>query len=203
MKARWFLLIGSVLTVSIALSAQQPARTSPATAKGQRTTQALKQRCDEFLKPLREAPELDFWRTGNPVDAYNRKPGDEEAFNRREEALRQLSSRLEKDSDEALRDAELSTMQCATDLPDRRSRRDALDAYVEIIGEQERRVRANDLAASLEQQSAELKKQHDDFLEAAKFAAALYKERNSARSKTQDSLPSLTICWRATVPPTT
>lgn len=171
-----FVLLCLVLPMPLPLLAQRP---SPHNTQQEvdsiqkpdaaRVAQNLKPRCDEFLKPLRAAPQGDFFK-------------DAKAFNRREEAQEKLSLRFEKYSDEDLQNAEFRVMDCVTDLPDRRSRRDAFDAYILIVREQESRVvKAKDdnysrLAELAAGRGEEVKKEHNNFLEAAKFAAALWKE---------------------------
>jgi hypothetical protein len=196
------MLVCSALAVAIPISAQQSSsrgsRSAP-TANQAATSakkldsagvtlkldaleaQNLKQRCDNFLKPLEVAPP--------PLK-------DAAAFERRQQAEKELSSRFAAESEEQLLDDWLQLESCVTDLPNRHSRHDAMDALVLLIEQEEERGLAwyrstkslDEEKKELEHREAQLKKQQEDFSEVANFAVALFKQNQQYKQAYEDEM---------------
>lgn len=122
--------------------------------------QDLQQRCAELLRPIEGFKHM-------------------HTFERRAEADKIWDSLFASKSDVDLNRAEIEFRDCVVELPQLALRRDAFQAYRAIVDEQESRR----VAEAQVQDAGELKKQHDDFLEAAKFAAALYKENEQRKEQ--------------------
>jgi hypothetical protein len=98
--------------------------------------------------------------------------------------LAENTAYLEGRSPEELSALEMNLRECVTDAFDRHMRQQAFEAHQLVRDEQDLRVLVDTTMEAQEANKAretELKKEHDNFLDAAKFAAAIYKENEQRK----------------------